>query len=111
MEVHAGLQSAPTSPPSSQDGARASVSKELLSAGSGGSGGTRRVAAAWRAHVWWGARAQAAGEEVGASCLGPAPLRGDLGVTAGLQRASSRGVGGWRGARPRGRGWFLYSAH
>lgn len=39
MEVHAGLQSAPTSPPSSQDGARASVSKELLSAGSGGSGG------------------------------------------------------------------------
>ncbi|ELK10310.1 uncharacterized protein C12orf45 homolog [Pteropus alecto] len=39
MEVHAGLQSTPTSSPSSQDGSRASVSKELLSAGSGGRGG------------------------------------------------------------------------
>lgn len=79
MEVHAGLQSTPTSSPSSQDGSRASVSKELLSAGSGGRGGTGRVAAAWRAHVRLGARAQAIGEEVGAPCLGPAPPRGALG--------------------------------
>ncbi|KAF5926510.1 hypothetical protein HPG69_001137 [Diceros bicornis minor] len=55
MEVHGEPQSSPSSTSSRTDGSGASVSKELLAAGSGGRGGDRRVAAAWGAHVRRGA--------------------------------------------------------
>lgn len=97
MEVRREPQSGASCSSSPRDSSAVSVSKELLTAGSGGRGGDGRVAAAWGVHVRQGACGRDSGRPV-APCPGPTPARGRPAVTAGLLR-DRRGGGGVRGPR------------
>lgn len=85
MEIRGEPQSGASCSSSPRDGSAVSVSKELLTAGSGGRGGDGRVAAAWGVHVPQGACGRGSGGgRPAAPFPGPAPPRGRPGLPAGL---------------------------
>lgn len=103
MEVRGEPQSGASCSSSPRDGSAVSVSKELLTAGSGGRGGDGRVAAAWGVHVPQGACGRGSGGgRPAAPCPGPLPPRGRPGLAAGLLSYCycRGGVRGPRGRHP-----------
>lgn len=79
MEAHGESQPDASCSSFSQDGSGVSVSRELLTAGSGGRGGDGRVAAAWGAHVRQGSRCRSSRGPVGGSLPRPGPTEGPPG--------------------------------
>lgn len=94
MEVRGEPPSSPSSASAPKDSSGVSVSKELLTAGSGGRGGDRR-AAAWGAHVRRGTRRREDRRAAGRPGRGDGTgSPGSGALSAGPSRAPAVGIAG-----------------